>query len=220
MGTRLHLAESQKAPARLEVASDAADLSDVALVQQARLDIPLAFERLFHRHRHRLTWLARPYFAPGADRDDLIQEAMIGFFKAVRDYKNDRGAFTGFVDLCVRRQIITFIKTTTRQKHTALNRSVSLDAPAFDDSEETLVTRLAAPDSGQRVDDVQAEFLEILWKRCSKLEQGVLTLYTKGFSFGEMARELGVHWKAIDNAVWRVKVKAKRLASEGRFELW
>ena len=63
-------------------------------------------------------------------------------------------------------------------------------------------------------------FLEKLWFRCSRLEQGVLALYTRGYSFDEMARELNVHWKAIDNAVWRVKVKAKRLASEGAFDLW
>jgi RNA polymerase sporulation-specific sigma factor len=124
------------------------------------------------------------------------------------------------VDLCVRRQIITFIKTTTRQKHSALNRSISLDAPAYEDSEETLLTRLASPESEQSTDDAQAAFLETLWNLCSRLEQGVLALYTRGYSFQEMARELSVHWKSIDNAVWRIKVKAKKLASKGQFELW
>lgn len=194
--------------------------SDVALVQQVRIEIPGAFETLFHRYRRRVIWLAKPYFAPGADRDDLVQEATIGFFKAVRDYRKDKGSFGGFVDLCVRRQIITFIKTTTRQKHSALNRSISLDAPAYEDSEETLLTRLASPESEQSTDDAQAAFLETLWNLCSRLEQGVLALYTRGYSFQEMARELSVHWKSIDNAVWRIKVKAKKLASKGQFELW
>ena len=144
---------------KLSEAGPIGGVPDVALVQQVRIDIPGAFESLFHRYRNRITWLAKQYFAPGADRDDLIQEATIGFFKAVRDYKKDRGSFGGFVELCVRRQIITFIKTTTRQKHAALNRAISLDAPAFEDSEETLLTRLASPQHEQHADDTQAEFL-------------------------------------------------------------
>jgi RNA polymerase sporulation-specific sigma factor len=190
-------------------------LSDVALVQQARIEIPGAFDSLFHRYRRRVAWIAKPYFVPGADRDDLIQEATIGFFKAVRDYRSDRGSFAAFVELCVRRQIITFIKTSTRAKHMALNRAISLDAPAFDDSDSPLSDRLQSAGAVDHGDTTQAEFLHRLWERCSNLERGVLSLYTKGYSFEEMARELSVHWKAIDNAVWRVKVKAKKLLSEG-----
>ena len=160
--------------------------------------------------------LARRYFAPGSDRDDLIQEATIGFFKAVRDFRGDRGGFAAFVDLCVRRQVITFIKTATRQKHTALNQAVSLDAPIFNDSDETLIARLPARREWSH-DDLgsdNAEFLETLWERCSDLERGVLSMYSRGYGFEEMARELRVHLKSIDNAVWRVKIKAKKLLGE------
>lgn len=207
--------------ARDDVGGERSLVSDVALVQQSRLEIPGAFEKLFHRYRRRIVWLVRPYFAPGADRDDLVQEGTIGFYKAIRDYKTDRGSFAAFVELCVRRQVITFIKTSTRAKHSALNRAVSLDAPVFDDSGESLGDRLASADRIELKEEgsVQMEFLHQLWNRCSKLERGVLSLYTKGYSFDEMARELDVHLKAIDNAVWRVKVKAKRLLSEGPFEL-
>ncbi|MFZ1124203.1 MAG: sigma-70 family RNA polymerase sigma factor [Candidatus Baltobacteraceae bacterium] len=191
------------------------DSTDPRLLQRARDGDSEAFAALFRLHRPRIFVLARRYFAPGSDRDDLIQEATIGFFKAVRDFRGDRGAFVAFVDLCVRRQVITFIKTATRQKHLALNRAVSLDAPIFDDSDETLIARLPAQEwPREDFGSDNAEFLETLWQRCSGLERGVLSMYSKGYGFEEMARELRVHYKSIDNAVWRVKVKAKKLLAE------
>ena len=195
------------------------DYGDLDLIQRARENDSEAFGELFRRYRVRLFGLARRYFAPGSDRDDLIQEATIGFFKAIRDFKGDRGTFGAFAELCVRRQVITLIKAATRQKHAALNWATSLDAPAFADSEEPLVARLAAsagPDMGGLSD--ATAFLESLWSRCSSLERGILSLYSRGYSFAEMAFELGVHWKSIDNAVWRVKVKARKLLSEKNHE--
>src|SRR5579863_8190943 len=120
--------------------------AETSLVEAARAGDSDAFAHLFRRYRPRLFWLARRYFAPGSDRDDLIQEATIGFYKAVRDFKGDRGAFAAFVDLCVRRQIITFIKATTQQKHAALNWATSIDAPVFRNSDESLATRLTGPE--------------------------------------------------------------------------
>jgi len=196
------------------------DLEDCASpIPAAQSGDPDAFARLFRRHRPLIFSLARRYFAPGWDRDDLIQEATIGFFKAVRDFKGDRGTFASFVDLCVRRQIITFVKTATRQKHAALNYALSMDAPIFEDSDEALINRLATsgrPHLDEEVSDGSA-FLSELWERCSSLERGVLSMYSKGFTFAEMAWELGVHLKAIDNAVWRVKVKARKLLAERGF---
>jgi RNA polymerase sporulation-specific sigma factor len=186
-----------------------------AMLVAAKHGDPEAFDMLFRAYRRRIFLLARRYFAPGADRDDLLQEATIGFFKAIRDFCGDRGGFSSFVELCVRRQIITFIKSATRQKHAALNWATSLDAPVFEDSDETLLGRLAAPGTIEgRFDEDGHEFLEELWSRCSPLEQGVLSMYARGFSFEEMARELGVHYKSIDNAVWRVKVKARKIVAE------
>lgn len=97
----------------------------------------------------------------------------------------------------------------------ALNRATSLDAPIFDDSDDTLITRLPAKDRHfESADSDNAEFLEALRQRCSFLERGVLSMYSRGYGFEEMARELRVHEKSIDNAVWRVKVKAKKLLAE------
>jgi RNA polymerase sporulation-specific sigma factor len=159
--------------------------------------------------------IARRFYAPGSGRDDLLQEATIGFFKAVRDFKDDRGSFSAFAELCVFRQVITFVKTTTRQKHTVLNTAISLDAPLFDDSAETLIARLAAPSSIEPEPTTDsAEFLEALRERCSLLERGVLSMYSRGYTFEDMAYELGVHLKSIDNAVWRIKVKAKKLLAD------
>jgi RNA polymerase sporulation-specific sigma factor len=192
--------------------------SSPELISAARSGDSEAFAQLFRSHRPRIFALTRRYFAPGWERDDLIQEATIGFFKAVRDFKGDRGSFASFVDLCVRRQVITFIKTATRQKHAALNYAISMDTPIFEDSDETLFNRLGAGDQPDLEEASEAHaFLSTLWARCSSLERGVLSLYSKGYSFVEMGLELGVHWKSIDNAIWRVKVKARKLLDERRF---
>lgn len=188
--------------------------SDIALVREFRLDIPGAFEQLFQRYRRRLNVLASGYFAPGADRDDLIQEATIGFYKATRDYRNERGSFSSFVDLCVRRQLATFVRMSTRQKQAMLNRSVSLDAPAFQGSPRSLSEMIPGQQYESEVDEEKREFLAQLYSRCSLLEKAALDLYTRGFSYYEMAAELHVHTKAIENALWRVKGKAKRLIAK------
>lgn len=195
-----------------------ADPVNPSVIHAARGGDAEAFAYLFRRYSARVFALARRYFAPGNDRDDLVQEATIGFFKAIRDFRGDRGSFGSFVELCVRRQIITFIKSATRQKHALLNSAISIDAPVFEDSDDSLASRLAARgkvDIDETTDAVS--FLTILAERCSDLERGVLSLYARGYTFAEMAWELGVHYKSIDNAVWRVKVKAKRLISEKKF---
>ncbi len=194
---------------------------EFALIDRAQRGDSEAFEVLFRIYRIRIFALARQYFAPGGDRDDLIQEATIGFFKAIRDFRGDRGAFSAFLNLCIRRQIITFIKTATRRKHSALNFAVSLDVPIFADSEETFLGRLASREESLPGNSTEiTEFLDTLFARCSKLERGVLSLYAKGFGYAEMAYELGVHYKAVDNAVWRVKVKAKKLLLEKPLDLF
>jgi RNA polymerase sporulation-specific sigma factor len=185
------------------------------LIVAARNGDTDAFAVLFRQYRPRVFILARKYFAPGSDRDDLLQEATIGFFKAIRDFRGDRGTFGAFAELCVRRQVITFVKTATRQKHAALNSAISLDAPIFSESDEPLIGRLAAKeDVIAEIDTDSYDFLSLLLQRCSGLERGVLSMYSRGYKFEEMAYELRVHWKSIDNAVWRVKVKAKKLLAE------
>ncbi len=189
---------------------------ELTLVDSARNGNPEAFSELFRRYHARLVAVSRRYFARGYDRDDIIQEAMIGFFKAVRDYKADRGTFPAFAELCMLRQIITFIKAASRQKHALLNWAVSLDAPIFDDSSEDLVSRLPVAD--ERDCSEMNTFLSALLGRCSQLERSVLAMYAMGYTFADMAFELGVKWKAIDSAVWRVKVKARKLLAECEYE--
>lgn len=190
-------------------------LDDVDLVLSAKDGDSGSFETLFRRYRPRLFAIARRYFAPGSDRDDLLQEATIGFYKAIRDFITDRGPFISFADLCVRRQVITFIKQATRQKHSFLNRAISLDAPVFEDSEETLIGRLAVPDSNFALAESEpADFLRELNMRCSSFERLVLSLYNTGLGYQEMGWELGVDRKSIDNTLWRIKVKARKLLAQ------
>ena len=160
---------------------------------------------------------ARSYFLIGADREDIIQEGMIGFYKAVRDFRNDKlSSFRAFAELCVTRQIITAIKTATRQKHIPLNSYISLNKPIYDeDSDRTLLDVL----SGAKVSDPeelvisQEEFVDIEKKMeeiLSDLEWQVLMSYLDGKSYQEIAAELHRHVKSIDNALQRVKRKLEK----------
>ena len=153
----------------------------------------------------------------GADREDIIQEGMIGLYKAIRDFRNDKlSSFRAFAELCVTRQIITAIKTATRQKHIPLNSYISLNKPIYDeDSDRTLLDVLA----GARIADPEElvisreEFMDIEEKLeaiLSDLEWQVLMSYLDGKSYQEIAAELQRHVKSIDNALQRVKRKLEK----------
>ena len=179
-----------------------------------------ALDYLIHRYRSFVRAKARSYFLIGADREDIIQEGMIGFYKAVRDFKSDKlSSFHAFAELCVTRQIITAIKTATRQKHIPLNSYISLNKPIYDeDSDRTLLDVL----SGVKVADPEElvisreEFLAIEKKMeeiLSDLEWQVLMAYLDGKSYQEIATGLNRHVKSIDNALQRVKRKLERYVS-------
>ena len=182
-----------------------------------------ALDYLIHRYRSFVRAKARSYFLIGADREDIIQEGMIGFYKAVRDFKSDKlSSFHAFAELCVTRQIITAIKTATRQKHIPLNSYISLNKPIYDeDSDRTLLDVI----SGVKVADPEEliisreEFLTIEKKMSeilSELEWQVLMAYLDGKSYQEIAASLNRHVKSIDNALQRVKRKLERyVASRG-----
>lgn len=183
-----------------------------------------ALDYLIHRYRSFVRAKARSYFLIGADREDIIQEGMIGFYKAVRDFKSDKlSSFHAFAELCVTRQIITAIKTATRQKHIPLNSYISLNKPIYDeDSDRTLLDVL----SGVKVADPEElvisreEFLAIEKKMeeiLSDLEWQVLMSYLDGKSYQEIAAGLNRHVKSIDNALQRVKRKLERYVA-GRGE--
>ncbi|MFB5083801.1 RNA polymerase sporulation sigma factor SigH, partial [Symbiobacterium thermophilum] len=153
----------------------------------------------------------------GADRDDITQEGMIGLYKAIRDFRADKlSSFRAFAELCITRQIITAIKTATRQKHIPLNSYVSLNKPIYDDdSDRTLLdvisgSKVTDPEeliiSREEFGDIEGKMEEIL----SDLEWKVLMSYLDGKSYHEIAVELHRHVKSIDNALQRVKRKLER----------
>jgi RNA polymerase sporulation-specific sigma factor len=171
---------------------------------------------LLERYRGFARSKARSYFLVGGDREDIVQEGMIGLYKAVRDYADGHGAsFRSFAELCITRQILTAIKTATRQKHSPLNSYVSFDRPQDDDPDHTLGESLAieiTADPLERIvedDDLRAlqdTFDEVL----SGLETEVLQLYVEGRSYQEIAQQLGRRVKSIDNALQRIKRKLER----------
>lgn len=177
----------------------------------------VVLDYLINKYRNFVRAKARSYFLIGADREDIVQEGMIGFYKAIRDFRDDKlSSFRAFAELCVTRQIITAIKTATRQKHIPLNSYVSLNKPIYDeDSDRTLLDII----SGAKVSDPeelvisQEEFVDIEKKMeeiLSDLEWKVLMSYLDGKSYQEIAEDLGRHVKSIDNALQRVKRKLEK----------
>jgi RNA polymerase sporulation-specific sigma factor len=201
-----------------EVFNDFENMTDEEIVAEAKTnDNTIALDYLINKYRNFVRAKARSYFLIGADREDIIQEGMIGLYKAIRDFRNDKlSSFRAFAELCVTRQIITAIKTATRQKHIPLNSYVSLNKPIYDeDSDRTLLDVL----SGSKISDPEElvisreEFVDIEAKMgqiLSDLEWKVLMSYLDGKSYQEIAVELDRHVKSIDNALQRVKRKLER----------
>ena len=196
---------------------DYGEMPDEEIVEQFRNGDEMAQEYLIVKYKNFVRSKARSYFLIGADREDIIQEGMICLYKAIRDYRGDKlSSFRAFADLCITRQIITAIKTATRQKHIPLNSYVSLNKPIYDeDSDRTLMDvlsgmRITDPEeliiSQEEIDDIELKMGEIL----SPLEWKVLTYYLDGKSYQEIAEILGRHVKSIDNALQRVKRKLER----------
>jgi RNA polymerase sporulation-specific sigma factor len=190
------------------------EVGDEELVEIARSGDEHAIEVLLARYRHYARAKARSYFLAGADKEDIVQEGMIGLYKAIRDYQHERNiAFRSFAELCMTRQIITAIKTATRQKHVPLNSYVSLNRPASEDEgDRTLADSLAADPlidpaelviSAEEVESLKSSMGELL----SSLETEVLRLYMDGKSYQEIGDILGRHVKSIDNALQRIKRK-------------
>jgi RNA polymerase sporulation-specific sigma factor len=192
-------------------------LPDEQIVELGRNGSVTAQEYLINKYKNFVRAKARSYFLIGADKEDIIQEGMIGLYKAIRDFRADKlSSFRAFAELCITRQIITAIKTATRQKHIPLNSYVSLNKPIYDeDSDRTLLdissgTRITDPEeliiSREEFDDIEEKMGEIL----SGLEWKVLMYYLEGKSYQEIAIDLNRHVKSIDNALQRVKRKLER----------
>ncbi|MEC0094005.1 MULTISPECIES: RNA polymerase sporulation sigma factor SigH [Paenibacillus] len=192
-------------------------LSDEDIVEAFRLGESEALEFLINKYRNFVRAKARSYFLIGADREDIVQEGMIGLYKSIRDFKGDKqSSFKAFAELCITRQIITAIKTATRQKHIPLNSYISLDKPIYDeDSDRTLLdvicgSQICDPEqliiNKEEFVGLEDKMSEIL----SDLERKVLMLYLDGRSYQEISVDLKRHVKSIDNALQRVKRKLER----------
>ncbi len=192
-------------------------MADEDLVELSHQGSATAEEFLINKYRNFVRAKARSYFLIGADREDIIQEGKMGLYRAIHDFRNDKqSSFRAFAELCITRQIITAIKTATRQKHIPLNSYVSLNKPIYDeDSDRTLLdvitgNKVSDPEelviNREEFGDIEDKMGEIL----SDLELKVLVAYLDRKSYQEIAVELSRHVKSIDNALQRVKRKVER----------
>lgn len=196
-------------------------LTDEQIVDLCHQGNQDAEEYLLNKYKNFVRAKARSYFLIGADHEDIVQEGMIGLYKAIRDYKPEKlSSFRAFAELCITRQIITAIKTATRQKHIPLNSYVSLNKPLYDEeSDRTLLDvimegRISDPEemiiNRENLGNIHNRIKEVL----SSLEQEVLRAYLDGKSYQEIAESLGRHVKSIDNALQRVKRKLEKYLEE------
>ena len=193
------------------------DKPDEEIVMEAKTENNRAQEYLISKYENFVKAKAKSYFLIGADKEDIYQEGMIGLYTAIRDYKPERStSFKAFAEICITRQIITAIKTATRQKHIPLNTYISLNKPIYEEeSEKTLLDVL----TGLKVSDPeeliiskeQMKYIEDkITKVLSGLELEVLNSYLDGKSYQEIACDLERHSKSIDNALQRVKRKLEK----------
>lgn len=198
--------------------------ADEEVVKLSKGGDEFATEYLINKYKNFVRVKAKSYFLVGADREDIIQEGMIGLYKAIRDFRADKlSSFRAFAELCITRQIITAIKTATRQKHIPLNSYISLNKPIYDeDSDRTMLDIL----SGTKITDPEEVFIshelsddlrEKIQENLSELESQVLLSYLEGKSYQEMAKELNRHVKSIDNALQRVKRKIEKTLGEKHY---
>jgi RNA polymerase sporulation-specific sigma factor len=192
------------------------DVVDEGLVRRARAGDGQAMDQIISRYRGFVRLKASAYFLAGGDSEDLIQEGLIGLFKAVRDYRPEREAsFRSFAELCVTRQIITAIKTAARNKHTPLNTYVSFSNTRAGSEQETTLADVLPDDPvtdpiNQAISTEELQSLvECLGKVLSPLESQVLAMYLEGRSYEEVAERLECNPKSVDNALQRVKRKVE-----------
>lgn len=191
--------------------------TDEEIVFEAKNGNIRAQEYLISKYETFVKAKSKSYFLVGADKEDIYQEGMIGLYKAIRDFKADKlSSFKAFAELCVTRQIITAIKTATRQKHIPLNTYISLNKPIYEEeSERTLLDvldgfKISDPEeliiSQEQIEHIEREMAKVL----SSLEMEVLQSYLDGKSYHEIACDLDRHAKSIDNALQRVKRKLEK----------
>lgn len=202
-----------------------ADMTDEQIVILCHEGNPMAEEFLLNKYKNFVRSKARSYFLIGADHEDIVQEGMIGLYKSIRDYKPEKlSSFRAFAELCITRQIITAIKTATRQKHIPLNSYISLNKPLYDEESDRTLLDIIMEGTASNPEDmiINQENLGSIHQKINEvlsgLEQEVLQAYLDGKSYQEIADTLGRHVKSIDNALQRVKRKLEKYLEEnGRF---
>lgn len=189
-------------------------IKDEEVLQHYRAGQIDALEYLLNKYKNLVRSKIRTYFLTGADSEDIIQEGMIGLFKAIRDYSPDRQAsFRSFAELCVTRQIITAVKTSTRQKHLPLNNYISLNKAVYDEnSEKSLLDVLTGdeendPENLFIIQENMGKLYEKINTNLSTFEKKVLRMYLDGLTYQQIAGQLNRQVKSVDNALQRVKKK-------------
>ena len=201
---------------------DYLSMTDEALVARSHAGDTRADEALYERYKNVVRMKARPYFLIGADREDLVQEGMIGLYKAIRDYTPDHNAgFRSFAEMCIVRQLITAIKSATRKKHAPLNTYVSFYGGAYSEEEkertllDTMATvRTESPEDAFISKENMERILSSIEKLLTPLEKQVLDLFMDGYSYQQIAVMLGRGTKTVDNALQRIKRKLEKYLQE------
>ena len=196
-------------------------MPDEDIVELAQEADGAALEYLLNKYKNFVRTKARSYFLIGADHEDIVQEGMIGLYKAIRDYRRDNlKSFRAFAELCITRQIITAIKTATRQKHIPLNNYVSLNRPIYDEDSDRTLLDVITEETPTNPEEmlIDREDLSVIEGRIgemlSDLEKEVLVRYMEGKSYVEISEEMGRHVKSIDNALQRIKRKLLKYLKE------
>ena len=204
----------------LHYAEDLASFSDEKLAVLSQQGDDKALDYLLSKYRVFVRNKSLSYYIIGADRDDIVQEGMIGLFKAVRDFSAERGVtFKTFADVCVTRQILTAVKNASRQKHAPLNFYVSLNKPVFDNEDTSSISDIVADESDSNPEQIiinkeNASILGTEMNRIlSQFELLVLSLYLQGHSYVTIAKAIGKDSKSIDNALQRIKKKFEKISS-------
>ena len=201
---------------------DFENMTDEEIVRVAQQDGDgAALEYLLNKYKNFVRTKARSYFLIGADHEDIVQEGMIGLYKAIRDFREDRlSSFRAFAELCITRQIITAIKTATRQKHIPLNSYISLNRPIYEEDSDRTLLDVITEDAPSNPEEmlIDREDLSVIEGRIgsmlSDLEKQVLIRYIEGKSYVEISEEMNRHVKSVDNALQRIKRKLQKFLDE------
>lgn len=190
------------------------DINDIKVVAGAKNGDNDCLEAIFNEFRNYIRVLSNKYYLSGADKDDIVQEGMIGLFKAIRDYNpEEKVQFRTFATVCIQRQVKTALKLASRKKHIPLNSSISLHSSKFDDdSDKELMeyfedTKKVNPEEIYINNETYAQLNKLLYESLSKLELNILILYNQNLSYKEISEVTNKSIKSIDNAIQRIKKK-------------